>query len=230
MADRTDNTVVCWCNKCHSDTLHDVLAEHAVAIPGMLLHGERLDREAHYMIVGCRGCRDIHFLIVKIGSEDFIWTMGYEHPFDCPLLQANFPPRNIARLKPDWIEQLEPILRDIMEQTYSALHIGADRLVCMGTRAAIEYVTIEKCGDQGSFEKNVEVLAELGFLQKELVSTVLAALDVGSAAIHRGYKPELKAISDVFTIVEAVIHGIYLLPPAAERLKKTTPPRKKRSD
>lgn len=227
MADRPANTVVCWCNKCRSDTLHDIVAEHATEIPGMVLHGEMLDRLAHYMVVAWRGCSEVHFLIVRIGPEDIIWAMGYEHPFDCPLLQSNFPPRNIARIQPDWIEQLEPDLRDTMEQTYSALHIGADRLVCMGARAAIEHVAIEKCGDKGSFPKNIQALADDGFLQKGLVDTVLVALDVGSASIHRGYKPDLEAISDVFSIVEGVIHGIHVLPSAAERLKKSTPPRKK---
>lgn len=225
MNDRPDNTVMCWCNKCHSDTLHDVVAEHVVKVPGMMLHGREMHREHFHMIVTCRGCKEVHFLIVKIGSEDMIWTMGYEHPFDCPLVQSNFPPRNIARTKPDWFEQLNPDLRDIMEQTYSALHIGADRLVAMGARAALDQVITEKCGDQGTFKANVDEFVDRGFMSANLKETVLEALDVGSAAIHRGYKPDLEAVSDVFGIVEAILHSTYILPAAGDRLKRTTPKR-----
>lgn len=225
MDDRPDNTVICWCNKCHSDTLHDIVAEHGVKVPGMMLHGREMHRQHHHMIVSCCGCKEIHYLTVKIGSEDIIWTMGYEHPFDCPLVQSNFPPRNIARTKPDWIEQLDPDLRDIMEQTYSALHIGADRLVVMGTRAALEHVIVQKCGDQGNFKANVNEFATRGFMPAKLKEAVLEALDVGSAAIHRGYKPDLEAVSDVFGIVETILHTTYVIPAASDRLKRTTPKR-----
>ena len=225
MDDRPDNTVICWCNKCHSDTFHEVVAEHVVKPPGMMIHGREMLRQNHHMIVTCRGCKEPHYLIVSIGTEDSIWAMGYEHPFDCPLLQSNFPPRNIARTKPDWVEQLDPDLRDILEQTYSALHIGADRLVAMGARAALEQVMNQNCGDQGTFKANVDEFVSRGFMPENLKETILEALDVGSAAIHRGYKPDLKAISDVFEIVESILHGVCILPVAGDRLRRTTPKR-----
>src|SRR3546814_18041560 len=90
----------------------------------MMLHGREMHRHHHYMIVKCRGCREPHFLLVTIGSEDALWYLGSEHPFDCPLLQSNFPPRNIAREKPDWFVTLEPDLQDMLAQPYNALHIG----------------------------------------------------------------------------------------------------------
>src|SRR3546814_17356264 len=79
-------------------------------------------------------------------------TRFRSHPFDCPLLQSNFPPRNIAREKPDWFEKLEPDLQDMLAQTYNALHIGADRLVAMGTRAVLEMAIVKTCGDHRIFK------------------------------------------------------------------------------
>lgn len=224
--DRPDNTVKCWCNKCRSDTLHSVEAEHAVKVPGMMVHDEEMNRAEHYMVVRCQGCGEIHFLKVRIGSEDMIWAMGYEHPFDCPLLQSSYPPRNIARRPPDWIEQLKPDLKDLMTQTYTALHTGADRLVAMGARAALERTIVDKCGDEGSFKNNVSKFSESGYLPQANCEAVMAALDVGSAAIHRGYKPDLEAIADVFETVESVIHSVYVVPNAGSRRSEGTPKRK----
>ena len=222
---RPDDTVKCWCNRCGRDTLHFVRTEHATRVPGMLLHGQEMDRHEHHMVVECRGCEELHFLKVRIGSEDLIWTMAYEHPFDCPLVQSNFPPRNIARKIPDWIEHLQPDLRDLMKQTYMVLHIGADRLVSMGTRAVLEGVIIEKCGDQGTFSKNIGKFIDNGFLAPSNRDAVMAALDVGSAAIHRAYKPDLQAIVDVFEIVESVVHSVYIVPMSGARRNKHTPKR-----
>ena len=222
---RPDNAVKCWCNKCRSDTIHTVETEHVTKVPGMIVHGNEMNRSEHYMVVTCRGCEEIHFLKVTIGSEDVIWTMGYEHPFDCPTLQENYPPRNYARSPPDWIEQIEPSLRVLLKQTYMALHMGADRLVAMGTRAALEQTIVEKCGDQGSFEKNISKFVERGFLAQANRDAVMAALDVGSAAIHRGYRPDLEALVDVFEIVESAIHAVYIVPESGKRRSEVTPKR-----
>jgi len=223
--DRPDNTVICWCNKCRLDTLHDVVADHGISVPGMVLHGKDMGRNEHYMIVKCRGCIEVHFLKVRIGSEDTIWAMGYEHPFDCPLLQSNFPPRNIARQQPAWIENLDADLRDLIEQTYRALHSGADRLAVMGTRAILEWAIIDKCNDQGTFTKNVSKFIDDGYLAESNRDAVIAALDVGSAAIHRAYSPDLDAISDVFEIVESIIHSVYIVPESGLRSNYSTPSR-----
>ena len=225
-SDRPDNTVKCWCNRCRSDTLHSVEAEHGIKVPGSMLHGQEMTRSEHYMVVKCQGCEELHFLKVRIGSEDVIWMLSYEHPFDCPLLQTNYPPRNIARSSPEWIEHLEPDLRDLLAQTYMALHIGADRLVVMGTRAALEMTIVSKCGDHGTFKEKVSKFIEDGYLAEKNREAVIAALDVGSAAIHRTYKPDIDAIVDVFEIVESVVHAVYIVPKSGTRRSKQTPKRK----
>lgn len=222
---RPDNTVKCWCNRCRSDTLHTVETEYGTKVPGMIVHGNEMNRSAHFMVVKCRGCEEIHFLKVTIGSEDVIWTMDYEYPFDCPALQENHPPRNYARNPPDWIENLEPNLRVLLKQTYMALHIGADRLVAMGTRAALEQTIVDKCGDQRNFEKNVSKFVEEGYLAQANREAVMAALDVGSAAVHRGYRPDLEALVDVFEIIESVIHAVYIVPESGTRRSEVTPKR-----
>lgn len=227
---RPENTVKTWCNNCRSVTLHSVDAEHGVKVPGMMIHGQEMHRHEHYMVVTCQGCQEIHFLKVRMGSEDMVWLMGYEHPFDSPDLQSSYPPRNFIRAEPEWVAQLDPNLNDLMNQTYMALHVGADRLVAMGTRAALEYTIIDKCGDEGTFRKNVSQFKKEGYLPQANCDAVIAALDVGSAAIHRGYKPDLEAIVDVFEIVESVIHSVYIVPNAGARRSETTPRRIGKND
>ena len=222
---RPENTVKCWCNRCRLKTLHTVEAEHAVKVPGMVVHGNEMRRHEHYMVVQCRGCEEIHFLKVSIGSEDVVWAIGYEHPFDSPTLQESYPPRNVVRDPPKWLKLLEPDLRDLVEEIYLALHVDAYRLVVMGTRAVLERTIIDKCSDQGSFGKNVSKFVDKGYLAQANSEAVTAALDVGSAAIHRSYEPDLEAILDVLEIVESVIHAVYVVPESGMRRRRITPKR-----
>src|SRR3546814_8780096 len=75
-------------------------------------------------------------------------TRFRSHPFDCPLLQSNFPPRNIAREKPDWFEKLEPDLQDMLAQTRSEEHTSelqslmriSYAVFCLIKKPPIEYV------------------------------------------------------------------------------------------
>src|SRR3546814_323770 len=73
----------------------------------------------------------------------------------------------------------------MLAQTYNALHIGADRLVAMGTRAVLEMAIVKTCGDHRSFKANVAEFVRQGFMNAKLKDTILEALDFGSAAIQR---------------------------------------------
>ena len=51
------------------------------------------------------------------------------------------------------------------------------------------------------------------------------ALDAGSAAAHRAFRPDPDDLNAVMDIIENLLHSIYHLEKLATRLKKTTPPR-----
>jgi hypothetical protein len=194
-------------------------------VSGTDLRGRDVSRNKIYYVVECLGCREIHFLKIDISPGDLLFCSGEEHPFDSPYVQENYPPRNIAKKEPEWLDRIDASLNSILRESYKSLNIGAVRLAAMGVRAALEHIAIEKCEDMGSFKQNVKKLVEAGFLAKNLEPAVLNALDVGSAAIHRGYTPDFESIKDVFSIVENVVESVYLLPASGERLGSVTPKR-----
>ena len=193
------------------------------------MHRREMRRNEYYYVVACRGCGEVHVLKIRIGAEDAIWTLGHEHPFDSPLVQTNYPPRNIARQIPKWVGELDENLAILFHETYGALSVGSVRLAAMGVRAILEQVVITTVGDQGSFKTNIHALATAGHISTKSVDTVMSALEVGSAAIHRGHCPDLKDIRDVCAIIENIVEGLYIVPKSGERLKASTPPRPPRS-
>jgi hypothetical protein len=52
------------------------------------------------------------------------------------------------------------------------------------------------------------------------------ALDAGSAAAHRGYRPKLEHVQMVMDVVENLFQATYVSGKAAVELKKFTPPRR----
>jgi hypothetical protein len=56
--------------------------------------------------------------------------------------------------------------------------------------------------------------------------SLIAALELGHASIHRGYEPSDDQLGTVIDIVEGLIHQLYLLPRDAEHAKKRIPARK----
>jgi hypothetical protein len=52
-----------------------------------------------------------------------------------------------------------------------------------------------------------------------------SALDVGSAAAHRGYAAKVDEVNIVMDIVENLLQAVYVFPDVARKLKESTPPR-----
>lgn len=98
----------------------------------------------------------------------------------------------------------------------------------MGIRALLEFVMIDRVGDQGSFQKNIKAFKNEGYIASKQINAVNAALDMGSAVMHRSHKPDYDSLCSALDIVEGIIESTYLSESRAESLKKKTPPRPKR--
>ena len=65
--------------------------------------------------------------------------------------------------------------------------------------------------------KQLEGLGVISSHNREVLS---AALDVGSAAAHRGRAPRIEEVNAVMDIVENLLHAVYVLPDLAEDSRK----------
>jgi hypothetical protein len=91
----------------------------------------------------------------------------------------------------------------------------------------MDLVIVDKVGDVGTFAQKLEELEKQGFVGTQNRLFLDAALDAGSAAAHRGYTPESEDINHVMDIIENLLQAVYALERAAQRLKRSTPPRKR---
>jgi hypothetical protein len=116
-------------------------------------------------------------------------------------------------------------LAELLEEIYQAVHAGQLRIAAMGIRALLEQMMTAKVGDQGSFQKNLDVFHQQGWvslIERDAISTIL---DAGHAVTHRFFKPSTKDLNTALDITEGVFAAIYVHQSAAEGLAKRVPVR-----
>ncbi|MCW5322277.1 DUF4145 domain-containing protein [Verminephrobacter aporrectodeae subsp. tuberculatae] len=111
----------------------------------------------------------------------------------------------------------------MLDEVYATLHADSRRLAMMGARAIIDVVITRTVGDQGSFSKGLDELKNKDLISKRDRDIIEAAVNAGSAAMHRGHQPTADDVNVVIDIVERMVHA-EILEAKAKELAATTPP------
>ncbi|HXG57830.1 MAG TPA: DUF4145 domain-containing protein [Thermoanaerobaculia bacterium] len=198
------------CHRCGNTTKHESLAVRKVdenVGEGITSFSWRNT----YEVLECCGCGALCLCVTYLDLDD--------------REEVHYFPAPISRPLPHWRWQVPDELRELLEEIYAALQIGAPRLALMGTRALIDMVAVREAGDVGTFTAKVAALEQRGFVSKRNSDVLAVALDAGNAAAHRGFKPEIDVLLAVIDIVENIVQAIYHLPHRASRVQRETPPR-----
>lgn len=201
------------CSSCLRRTTHKVL--HEKAFPDE-------DRITTYAMLECSGCHRICL------AEQVRWIP------DGDLDQAYYP-SPVSRKEPDWLlsmivgltgnKKVDAALASLLSEIYQAVHGGQHRLAAMGIRALLEQIMVSKVGDLGCFEKQLDAFAQKGYISFIQLDSMKATLEVGHAAMHRGYKPTEEDVNIALDIVEGVMAPLYHDQIKAEKMMDRVPPR-----
>lgn len=176
------------------------------------------ERES-YELLKCCGCDQVTLRL----TEDAPW-------YDESSVRY-FPPA-VSRQRPRWMvsfgylmgSQTEHI-RTLFNEVYSALQNGLPALAAMGVRALLEHVMVSTSGDQTSFAKNLAAFEAAGHVSPKQAARIKSILDVGHAAIHRSFVPDMADIHVLLDIAEHVVESVYIHDASVEKLEKSVPPR-----
>jgi hypothetical protein len=171
--------------------------------------------ELLFYVFQCRGCREV--VLCR--------TVWYRDGRPDNQEVRYFPPPT-SRNPPPWRHKLPNDIRLLLEELYRSLDADNLRLPMMGARALVDMLMIEMIGDIGGFSQKLKKLEEGGYISTNGCDVLNAALDVGSAAAHRGHAANESEVQFVMDIVENMLQAVYVLPEVAQRLKISTPPRR----
>jgi len=198
-----------YCNKCRGETSHRLIT----TVEGS--HSEREDDffwSTTFDMFQCCGCEEVVLRRTFNFSEDPGPDVSY------------FPPV-MSRYLPEWRYKLPKDSRSLLEEVYKSLDSASLRLPMMGARTLVDMLILEKVGDVGSFKEKLRALDKAGLVSSQNRETLYVALDVGSAAAHRGHAPTESEVEAVMDIVENMLQAVYVFPDVARKLKESTPPR-----
>ena len=209
-----DKIVKAHCNTCSGKRNHRLLA--------MVEHSDQTDVEDYGQIswryedemLQCLGCEHTKLRTTTNWSEDPEPSIEY------------FPPV-VFRQRPKWLSDLPWRLERVMSEIYSALAADSRILALIGARTATDMATLEKVGNLNTFKDKLDALESKGLVSQQNRQFLEATIEAGNAAAHRGHLPNPSDVNHAMDIVENLLESIYVLPPGADKLKKSTPPRRK---
>ncbi|MBI1980430.1 MAG: DUF4145 domain-containing protein [Methylocystis sp.] len=201
------------CSSCLQVTTHKVLFETSTTDEDW----DQAQFTESFSLLQCAGCQHI--------------SMKHSLKYlDDRSAQNHYYPPPTSRKKPAWwlyfgMAENEKPLSDLLWEIYQTVEGGQHRLAAMGVRALLEQIMILKIGDQGTFTGNLDALQRAGYISTVQHDTMRNILDVGDAAIHRGFKPKEEELNLVLDIMEAIIGTIFHHSEESGKLLNRVPPR-----
>lgn len=202
------------CLKCSGKTFHKAL----VSVDESGSDGDSnhsFDWYNAYQIVQCLGCKTISYRVVSSNSEEYDYDEnGEQHHSETEKL---YPPRlegrsglgNEAVYLPNNVKQ-------IYDETETALSVNAPVLAGIGLRALLEQVCKEKASEGRDLFKKIDDLVEKRILTPASATILHKIRTLGNAAAHEVKPHTDRQLSLAMDIVEHLLKDVYILPKQAE--------------
>jgi hypothetical protein len=97
----------------------------------------------------------------------------------------------------------------------------------MGIRALLESLMIKKVGDKGTFATNLDAFVSAGHVSRGQKEMFESTLELGHAAMHRGFVPTAAVPVACLDATEHVVQSLSVFPTQSAELRKAIPKRKK---
>jgi hypothetical protein len=123
------------------------------------------------------------------------------------------------------IDTDEERIGDLIFEVYRAVDAKQHRLAAMGIRASLEQIMILKMGDKGTFNQKLDAFQQGGFISGIQRDAMRATLDVGDAAMHRGYNPKEGELRIALDVLDGVCAPIFGHVDEAKNMATRVPPR-----
>ena len=202
------------CLKCSGRTFHKALV--SVDESGSEGYGKHsFDWHNAHQIVQCLGCKAISYRIVSTNSEECYYDENDDqHHFETEKL---YPPRLEGRtgLGNESV-YLPHGVKQIYDETITALSVNSPILAGIGLRALLEQVCKEKTSESGDLYKKIDNLVDKRFLTPASATILHKIRTLGNAAAHEVKPHTDRQLSLAMDIVEHLLKDVYILPKQAD--------------
>lgn len=216
------------CPQCGGERNAAIVASHCDDWGNHMISGT-----TDYRVLKCCGCDFIFFQKDAINSEDLDYSY---HPVtgetECEAIHTiHYWPALTKRRKPDWhLSNYDYQLGALFEDVYTALDNELSVLAAIGIRTVFDRASELLHIDPAiTFKEKLDALLSQGKIGKDEQDALNVLIDAGSAAAHRGWKPTLKQLDTMMSIVESFLYRNFILGESTKTLKSHIPAKPKRN-
>lgn len=214
----TDPEIHVECTQCAGKTAHVALA--TVDVSG---GDDHVDWRDSHQLIQCLGCKTLSYRVGSSHSEDYFHDEDGEAVY--PEAEKLYPARLIGtRGLGDEIYYLPPKVRQVYEETLTALSSTAPILAAIGLRALVETVCKAKGAEGGDLYSKIDSLVENRVLTPAGASILHKIRTLGNAAAHEVKPHTERQLSLALDIVEHLLRDVFILPKQVEAEFSEGPP------
>jgi hypothetical protein len=144
-------------------------------------------------------------------------------------VKSEYWPAPVKRKVPAWVEKIkeaDPVLGDLLLETYAALNSDLNVLAGIGARSAFDRAVEQlKIDPAITFEEKLDALVAEGKVGADERDALGVLVEAGSAAAHRGWKPTDEQLSTMMNVVEVFLHRSFVLGDGLADLRASMPPK-----
>lgn len=218
------------CGHCRGVRNCEVLHSKQVPWSEILDDSHSMNGEDVYTMLQCRGCDKVFMLHEHWDSEDDDPETGEPIKYKdyYPHLKRRSSPKYVNYFSHGYIDLwlFDTFVERITIEICKAIDYGMPGLAAMGIRALLDDVMNKTVGDIGGFERKICAMLEAGYISIKQKEVLLDVLELGHAAIHRGYTPHINDVEIAFDIIENMVDIILHSDSRSKHLKKKIPERK----
>ncbi len=203
------------CNECGGEKNHEIKASVKESGSEPFDEGYSLDWCTTWEIMKCLGCDELS------AKKTFYFSENDGN-------EVTFYPAPVSKRKPEWLKGIkDKALLNLFAELYIVLQANAPISAVSICRAIIDRIIQIHVGDKGGFVTGIKALKNEGHIAEKELELINFVIEAGSAATHRGWKPENNTYLEVVTgIVENLVERLFVLPSTQKKLIRGIPKRK----
>ncbi|WP_294331043.1 DUF4145 domain-containing protein [uncultured Sphingomonas sp.] len=217
--------IVAQCPVCGPNRRAEVVASYTERNPPDGLVFEIIQ----FNVLKCGGCGTLYVQREAVFSEDEEHEQNpISGEWETTLRPTvSYWPEYARRSRPEWFAALtDEISRQLLDETYGAINAGLLTLAGMGVRAVLDRAFELAGADAGGrFDQKLSSLRDRGIIGDDEHATFVVLTDAGSAAVHRGWRPELEQLETALIAAEDFLNRVTIMPGRIATLQQAVPPR-----
>jgi len=221
---RSPEVVEAHCNHCGGSRRSFVRAEHETSESQDIITSWNT-----YRIVECCGCGNVcvqhEYSMSEDGDHEQDPATGDWHWV--PNITTTYHPPAQFRPLPRWFDELaDATLARVMREVCAALQNDSLILATAGSRILLDRAMVLLLKeDVGGFDAKLKELVARGMIAPDERDLLDIMTDAGNAASHRGHSPTRQDLETILDTIEQLLQRKFILPKAADHVRKATPQR-----